>query len=373
MQDGAAFGGGALAVDAGEGVGVGAGPRAGAGRGRRRRARGPQRRPASAKRSSQAEMGPWLPGWPAASSSARSSQARAVRVELGVQAAAQVGAGPRLGWRGGPSRQRGVRRWFTGCSSGGGARRSGSSGRRRSARDVASVLGLGRRSVAVTCGRSGLRDRGHRLPCRNGGIARRVGAGVGVAGQFDDDQALVAGGGQGVEDGREVDLSVAEGEMLVDAAAHVLDLDVAQPGRGGADAVGGREGFEALAVADVEGETEGVGAAEGSAEPVEVGEGRRGDDRVRVRWRAGCRRRWRRRGRGSRASARRFQAVSSSVSWRGDAAEAVHGVGAEVGGDPHGPEQQVERGGRGASGSGSSSVGRACGAGRGRSGRRSRR
>ena len=71
--------------------------------------------------------------------------------------------------------------------------------------------------------------------------AGEFGARVGVAGQFDDGQALVAGGGEGFEDGREVDLAVAEGEVFVDAAAHVLDLDVAQPGRGGADAVGGRE------------------------------------------------------------------------------------------------------------------------------------
>jgi hypothetical protein len=49
---------------------------------------------------------------------------------------------------------------------------------------------------------------------------------VGVAGKFDDGQALVAGGGEGFEDGREVDLAVAEGEVFVDASVHVLDLDV---------------------------------------------------------------------------------------------------------------------------------------------------
>lgn len=95
---------------------------------------------------------------------------------------------------------------------------------------------------------------------------------MGVAGQFDDGQSAVADGGQGFEDGWEVDLSLAEGEVLVDATAHVLDLDVAEPGRGGADAVGWREWFEALAVADVEGEAEGGGAVEGLAEAVEVGE-----------------------------------------------------------------------------------------------------
>jgi hypothetical protein len=84
-----------------------------------------------------------------------------------------------------------------------------------------------------------------------------VGAGVGVARQFDDDQALVAGGGEGREDGREVDLALSERQVLMDAAAYVLDLDVPEPGTGGAYAVGGREGFEALAVTDVERQTEG--------------------------------------------------------------------------------------------------------------------
>src|SRR6185312_16945529 len=94
-----------------------------------------------------------------------------------------------------------------------------------------------------------------------------------VAGQFDDGQALVAGGGEGREDGREVDLAVSEGQVLVDAAAHVLDLDVAQPRGGVAYAVGGWEGFEALAVAEVQGEAEGFGVAERAAQAVEVGEG----------------------------------------------------------------------------------------------------
>lgn len=56
-----------------------------------------------------------------------------------------------------------------------------------------------------------------------------VGVGVGVAGQFDDGQALVADGGQSGEYRREVDLPGAEREVFMDAAAHVLDLDVAQP------------------------------------------------------------------------------------------------------------------------------------------------
>jgi len=60
-----------------------------------------------------------------------------------------------------------------------------------------------------------------------------------VAGQLDDGQALVAGFGQGGEDGWEVDVAVAEREVFVDTSAHVLDLDVTQPGARGADAVRG--------------------------------------------------------------------------------------------------------------------------------------
>ena len=56
-----------------------------------------------------------------------------------------------------------------------------------------------------------------------------VGARVGVAGQFDDGQGAVVDGGERFEDGREVDLALAQGEVFVDTAAHVLDLDVAQP------------------------------------------------------------------------------------------------------------------------------------------------
>ncbi|CAM5658249.1 hypothetical protein SROCM77S_01131 [Streptomyces rochei] len=86
--------------------------------------------------------------------------------------------------------------------------------------------------------------------------AAQFGSRVGVPGQFDDGQALVAGGGEGVEYGREVDLAVPEGQVFVDAAAHVLDLHVPQPGRGGPYAVGGRQGLQALAVPDVEGQSQ---------------------------------------------------------------------------------------------------------------------
>ena len=190
------------------------------------------------------------------------------------------------------------------------------------------------------------------------GLLGELGAGVGVAGQFDGDQALVADGGEGVEYGWEVDLSVAEGEVFVDAAAHVLDLDVAQPGGGGADAVGWREGFEALAVADVEGEAEGVGAAECGAQAVEVGEGGEevagfgfdgegdsgggggvedGGEGFGEALPAGGLGRFA----GSRFGVRFSAPWLVAVLLREDAAEAVDRVGAEVGGDLDGPDEQV--------------------------------
>lgn len=163
---------------------------------------------------------------------------------------------------------------------------------------------------------------------------------MGVAGQFDDGQALVAGGGEGLEDGREVDLAVTEGEVFVDAAAHVLDLHVAQPGGGGAYAVGGRERFEALAVADVQGQAEVVGVAEGAAQGVEVGEG--GEEVARFGFdgqgdaRGGGGVQDRREGLGEPFPRRVLVRAG-----RGDAAEAMHGVGAQVGGDPYGTQEEA--------------------------------
>jgi hypothetical protein len=93
--------------------------------------------------------------------------------------------------------------------------------------------GIGGRSASGGAGDGG------RVVEEREGLLGELGAGVGVAGQFDGDQALVADGGEGFEYGREVDLAVTEGEVFVDAAPHVLDLDVAQPGGGGAYAVGG--------------------------------------------------------------------------------------------------------------------------------------
>ncbi len=172
-------------------------------------------------------------------------------------------------------------------------------------------------------------------------VGGEAGSCVGVPGQFDDGQAPVSGGGERGEDGREVDLPVAERQMLVDAAAHVLDLHVPQPGSGLADAVGGREGFQALAVADVQGEAERLGVAEGAAQMVEVGEGGEevtgfGFDGERD---SGARRRVQHR------PERLGEAFPGGVlvGVVGDgAAEAVHGVRPEVGGDLDRPHQQVD-------------------------------
>lgn len=171
-----------------------------------------------------------------------------------------------------------------------------------------------------------------------------VGARVGVAGQFDDGQALVAGRGKGREDGWEVDLPVSEREVFVDAAAHVLDLDVPQPWRGGAYALGGREGFEALAVADVEGQAEVLGVAEDVTQAVEVGEGGQEVARLGLD------------GEGDAGGGGDVQdggeclrqALPRRVGVRPcrcDPAEAVHGVGAEIGGDLDRADQEGDASG----------------------------
>jgi hypothetical protein len=173
------------------------------------------------------------------------------------------------------------------------------------------------------------------------GVCGEVGSGVGVAGQFDDGQALVAGGREGRQDLWEVDLSVPEGEVLVDTAPHVLDLDVPQPWGGVADAVGGREAFEALAVADVEGESERFGVAEDAAKAVEVGQG--GEE---VTWFGFDGERDAGGGGGVQDGGEGLgEALPGGVrvgAVGDDAAEAVDGVGAEVGRDADGPGQQVD-------------------------------
>src|SRR4051794_16509842 len=171
-----------------------------------------------------------------------------------------------------------------------------------------------------------------------------VGARVGVAGQFDDRQALVAGVGQGGQDGREVDVAVTEGEVFVDAPAHVLDLDVPQPGARGAHALGGRQGFEALTVADVEGQSEGCRVTEGGARVVEVGEGGEEvagfglDGEGDAGGGGGVED-------GGEGFGQPFPRRVRVRTRRGDAAEAVHGVRAEVGGDLDAPDQQVDAAG----------------------------
>ncbi len=81
--------------------------------------------------------------------------------------------------------------------------------------------------------------------------------GVAVPGQLDRDHPAELA--QLRQDGRELDLSVAELQVLVDISPHVVDLDVNQVGRRPPDALGDRPGFQALAVLDVEGQPEPVG------------------------------------------------------------------------------------------------------------------
>ncbi len=78
-----------------------------------------------------------------------------------------------------------------------------------------------------------------------------------VARQFDRDQAAIADLDQGIERRRKIDLAEAELQVLVNAAAHVLDLHVDHPVRGPTDAVGNGCRLEATAMPDVEGQAEG--------------------------------------------------------------------------------------------------------------------
>ncbi len=133
--------------------------------------------------------------------------------------------------------------------------------------------------------------------------------------------------------------------MLVHAAPHVLDLDVPQPRRGGADARGGRFGFQALAVADVQGQAKDVGGrrVEGGAQAVKTGEV--GEEVARFGFD----------GEGDAGGGGRVEYGGERVGEAspGDGfrrtgwtrpAEAVHGRGAEVGGDADRGAEQLDAG-----------------------------
>ena len=83
--------------------------------------------------------------------------------------------------------------------------------------------GSGRDLLALV--RAQVRDRrGHELV-----------RGVRVAGELDRDLAVVADGGERAERGRDVERALAERQVLVDAAPHVLDVDVDEPVGGAAE------------------------------------------------------------------------------------------------------------------------------------------
>lgn len=115
---------------------------------------------------------------------------------------------------------------------------------------------------------------------------------------------------------------------------------------GVADTVGGWGGLQALAVADVEGESERWWIAAEDAQVVEVGEV--GEEVSGFGFD----------GQGDAGAVGGFQdggegvgeplpgGVGGGVRW-GDAAEAVHGVGAEIGGDAERPDEQPGAGGAG--------------------------
>lgn len=104
---------------------------------------------------------------------------------------------------------------------------------------------------------------------------------VAVAGEFDvqgdPPWPLLGKGGrgdfaQGGEDGGEVDVALAEGEMVVKAAAHVLDVEVEEVAAPFLDTCGDGAVTSAMDVADVEGEAE-EGVVKGVVEIGEAGGG----------------------------------------------------------------------------------------------------
>lgn len=104
---------------------------------------------------------------------------------------------------------------------------------------------------------------------------------VRVAGQFDRDQAGVAGVGQGPQHRREVDLAGAELQMFVHVPAHVVDLHVDQMRGHLGDAVGHRQRLQAPAVSDVEGDAEAGRCAERLPQPPPGGDVRHQHARLR--------------------------------------------------------------------------------------------
>ena len=115
-------------------------------------------------------------------------------------------------------------------------RRGPATVRRRSCARSLLEAGLGAQPVE-RLGRAEAREGGH------------LGAGVGVAGQLDGGQPPEADLDEGAERGGEVERPLAERQVLVDAADHVVDLDVDEQVAGAADDVGDGRVLHADAVA----------------------------------------------------------------------------------------------------------------------------
>ena len=82
--------------------------------------------------------------------------------------------------------------------------------------------------------------------------ARRLRGLVAVATQLHVNAPIVADFSQRPKHRRKIDFSLAEHQVLVHAAAHILDVHVDQPRRPAADLLGNRSLALALQVADVE-------------------------------------------------------------------------------------------------------------------------
>ena len=89
---------------------------------------------------------------------------------------------------------------------------------------------------------------------------------VGLAGKLDMKPPVIAGGGEKGEQGGKIDVASPEGEMIVAAGEHVVDMDVDDVRREGLEPR--REGPfpQAFEMAEIDGETEALRIAEAVAE-----------------------------------------------------------------------------------------------------------
>ena len=101
--------------------------------------------------------------------------------------------------------------------------------------------------------------------------ANRQGGGVAVATELDVDSPRITDLMECLEDGREVHRPLAEHQVLVDAAYHVLDVDVEDARTPAEKMIGDRAFLDAMHVAEVDRQVE-ERVADLAIELIEAGE-----------------------------------------------------------------------------------------------------